>query len=113
MVIVLVMPRGLNSSLPYKMVRSVAEKPADGPILVEVEQAESAVRYRVEGVRVERAEVTPRLQELLSRKSRRQMLLRADGKLDFGVVAGVIDAGQAAGANSIGLLTEGSKRSAQ
>jgi biopolymer transport protein TolR len=113
MVIVPVMPRGLNSSLPYKMVRSVAEKPADGPILAEVEQAESAVRYRVEGVRVERAEVTPRLQELLSRKSRRQMLLRADGKLDFGVVAGVIDAGQAAGANSIGLLTEGSKRSAQ
>jgi biopolymer transport protein TolR len=113
MVIVPVMPRGLNSSLPYKTAVGVADKTADGPILVEVEQAQGGVLYRMEGVRMERAEVAPRLQELLSRRLVRQMLLRADGKLDFGVVAAVIDAGQAAGADSIGLLTGGSNRSPQ
>ena len=113
MVIVPAMPRGLNSSLPYKTAAGVPEKAADGPILVEVEQVQSGVLYRVEGVRVERAEVAARLQELLSRRSVRQMLLRADGKLDFGVVATVIDAGQAAGVDSIGLLTGGSNRSPQ
>ena len=52
-----------------------------------------------------RAEVGPRLPELLSRRSVRQVLLKADAKLDFGVIAGVIDAGKAAGAESVGLLT--------
>ncbi len=67
-----------------------------------------AVRYLVDGVGMERAEVAPRLMELFSRRSVRQVLLKADARLDFGVVAGVIDAGQAAGAESIGLLTAGS-----
>ncbi len=75
---------------------------------MEVEQGQTAVRYLVDGVDMERAEVAPRLVELLSRRSVRQVLLKADGKLDFGVVAGVIDAGQAAGAESVGLLTPGS-----
>ena len=43
--------------------------------------------------------------ELLSRRSVRQMLVRGDAKLDFGVIAAVIDAGHAAGAESVGLLT--------
>jgi biopolymer transport protein TolR len=110
MVIVPVMPRGLNSALP----KTAAEMPAqaaDGPILIEVEQGQSAVRYRVDGVGMERAEVAPRLQELLSRRSVRQVVVRADAELDFGVVAAAIDAGQAAGADSIGLLTRGSDRS--
>jgi biopolymer transport protein ExbD len=35
------------------------------------------------------------------------VLLKADAKLDFSVVAEVIDASHAAGANSIGLVTPG------
>jgi len=107
MVIVPVMPRGLTSALPSPATSGVAEA-AERPILVEVEQGQTAVRYLVDGVDMERAEVAPRLVELLSRRSVRQVLLKADGKLDFGVVAGVIDAGQAAGAESVGLLTPGS-----
>jgi biopolymer transport protein TolR len=115
MVIVPVMPRGLNSALPSPATPGVAEV-ADRPILVQVEQGvqveqrQTAVRYLVDGVGIERAEVAPRLLELLSRRSVRQVLLKADGKLDFGVVAGVIDAGKAAGAESVGLLTPGSDR---
>jgi biopolymer transport protein ExbD len=109
MVIVPVMPRGLNSALPSPATSGVAEA-AEHPILVQVEQGQTAVRYRVDGVGVERAEVAARLVELLSRRSVRQVLLKADAKLDFGVVSGVINAGQAAGAESIGLLTPGSDR---
>jgi biopolymer transport protein ExbD len=109
MVIVPVMPRGLNSSLPSAATPGVAEA-AEHPILVQVEQGQTTVRYLVDGVGVERAEVAPRLLELLSRRSVRQVLLKADAKLDFGVVAGVIDAGKAAGAESIGLLTPGVDR---
>jgi biopolymer transport protein ExbD len=109
MVIVPVMPRGLNSTLPSPATPGVAEA-AEHPILVQVEQGQMAVRYLVDGVGMERAEVAPRLRELLSRRSVRHVLVKADAKLDFGVVAGVIDAGQAAGAESVGLLTPGSDR---
>jgi len=109
MVIVPVMPRGLSSALPSASTAGFADA-ADRPILVEVAQGETAIRYVVDGVGVDRAEVGPRLQELLSRRSVRQVLLKADAKLDFGVVAGVIDAGRAAGAKSVGLLTAGSAR---
>ena len=104
MVIVPVMPRGLNSALPSPATPGVAEV-ADRPVLVRVEQGEPAVRYLVDGLGMERAEVAPRLRELLSRRSVRQVLLKGDAKLDFGVIAGVIDAGKAAGAESVGLVT--------
>jgi biopolymer transport protein TolR len=108
MVIVPVMPRGLNTALPSAST-GVAED-ANRPVLVQVEQGQTGVRYLVDGVGLERAEVASRLLELLSRRSVRQMLLKADAKLDFGVIAGVIDAGQAAGAESVGLVTPGSDR---
>jgi biopolymer transport protein ExbD len=105
MVIVPVLPRGLNSALP-SAVPGVVEA-VEHPILVQVEQGQTGVLYLVDGVGLEKAEVGPRLQDLLSRRSVRQVLLKGDAKLDFGVIAGVIDAGQAAGAESVGLLTPG------
>ena len=105
MVIVPVMPRGLNAALPPVATADAVDEAADRPILVQVEQGPAAVRYLVDGADLERAEVTPRLFELLSRRSIRQMLVKGDSKLDFGVIAGVIDAGHAAGAESVGLLT--------
>ena len=110
MVIVPVMPRGLDSALPSRARRGV-EEPAERPILVQVEQGQADVRYFVDGVGLERDEVAPRLLKLLSQRSVKQVLLRADARLDFGVVAGVIDAGQAAGADCVGLLTRGSDSS--
>jgi biopolymer transport protein TolR len=107
LVIVPAVPRGLNSSLPSDAGR-VAEEAVDSPILVQVEEDETMARYIVDGVGVGRTQVAPRLAELLSHRSVRQVLLKADAKLDFGVIAGVIDASQAAGAESVGLLTPGS-----
>ena len=109
MVIVPVMPRGLKSVLPSAAIPGVVEA-TDRPILVEIEQGQTAERYFVDGVGVERADVAPRLLELFSRRSLRQMLLKADAKLDFGIVAGVIDAGKAGGAESVGLMTPGTDK---
>jgi biopolymer transport protein TolR len=106
MVIGPVTPRGLNSSLPPSAAASNDEA-ANRPILVQIEQGETSVRYLVDGVEVEKAEIAPRLLELLSRRPDRAMLLKADAELDFNIVAGAIDAGQAAGADRIGLVTPG------
>jgi biopolymer transport protein TolR len=105
MVIVPVMPRGLSSALPPVASPNTADEARDSPILVQVQQEETAVRYQIDGAVLERAEITSRLRDLLSRRSVRQVLLKADAKLDFSVIAGVIDSGQAAGAESVGLLT--------
>jgi biopolymer transport protein ExbD len=105
MVIAPVLSRGLNSALPSVVPRVV--EAVEHPILVQVEQGERGVQYLVDGVGLEKAEVGPRLQDLLARRSVRQVVLKGDAKLDFGVIAGVIDAGQAAGAESVGSLTPG------
>jgi hypothetical protein len=60
MVIVPVMPRGLNSALSSSAQADVANNVASHPILVEVEQGETSVRYLVDGVGVEKAEVARR-----------------------------------------------------
>ncbi len=105
MVIVPVMPHGLKSAIPATD-RSGGESAA-GPVLVQVEQGETAARYMVDGIGAERVDLQQRLAEALARRPARQMLVKADARLDYWVVAGVIDAGQAAGANGIGLVTRG------
>lgn len=105
MVIVPVMPRGLNTALPATA--SAGDEAPDSPILVEVEQGAVTVRYRINGIEVEKTRIAPGLAELVSRRPSRRMVLKADAKLDFAVIAGVIDAGRAAGAESIGLWTPG------
>jgi biopolymer transport protein TolR len=107
MVIVPITPRGLRSALPSPAVSGTAAG-SDRPVLIEVEQGQMAMRYMVDGVGMDRAEIAPRLVELLSRRSVRQVLVKGDPQLDFGVIVGVIDAGQSAGA-SVGLLTRGTE----
>jgi biopolymer transport protein ExbD len=52
MVIVPVMPQGLKSAIPSKDVAGAVDPSADRPILVEVEQGQTAVQYFVDGVAV-------------------------------------------------------------
>lgn len=108
MVIVPVMPHGLNSAIPDAGPTASAER-AVGPVLVRVERGGTVERYFVDGVSVERSGFAPKLVEALARRPVRQMLVRADAELDYGVVAGVIDTGQAAGAVGIGLVTPGTE----
>jgi biopolymer transport protein TolR len=113
MVIVPFMPRGLGASIPSADSARAPGEDEDRPILVEIERRAWSVRYVVDGVAVERAELSPQLASALSLRSRRQMLVKADAGLDFGVIARVIDAGQAAGVEGVGLITPGLQGSAR
>ena len=105
MVIVPVMPHGLNAALPAARTHAEASMTNDGPVMVRVERNETVVRYFIDGSSVEKDELARRLEEKLARTSMRRMLVRADAGLDYGVVAAVIDAGQTAGATGVGLVT--------
>ena len=105
MVIVPVVPRGLSSPIPSTSPASVADEASDHPILVRVFGDRLATRYVVDGAGLSRADISPRLVALLSKMSVRQVLVQADPNLDFATVVDLIDAGKAAGAESIGLVT--------
>jgi biopolymer transport protein TolR len=109
MVIAPVTPRGLATIAPSSGVTSGGDE-AVRPVLIQVESGEAEARYRVDGQRLDKSELGPRLVELLGQKSTRSVLLKGDSVLDFGVISGVIDAGQAAGAESVGLVTPGVER---
>ncbi len=106
MVIVPVVPHGLGSVLPSADASAVLER-SELPVLVEVEQGPAGARYLVDSAEIDTAQLARRLLELMSNRATRQMLLKADAGLDYGVVAKAIDAGKAAGAESIGLMTPG------
>jgi biopolymer transport protein TolR len=105
MVIVPVMPSGLNAALPATPAHAEASTANDGPVMIRVECDEAIVRYFIDGASVVKAELAQRLEQRLARTSTRQMLVKADAGLDYGAVAAVIDAGQAAGASGVGLVT--------
>lgn len=109
MVIVPVLPCGLGTELPSTSTGRQANEDADRPVLVQVEIKGAEVRYFVDERPVNEAEVSPQLLELLGRKAERSMLLKADAALDFGVISRVIDAGRAAGAENVALITPGSE----
>jgi biopolymer transport protein TolR len=108
MVIVPAVPRGLGSELPSPSAGPAVRETMESPVLVELRQDSAGIQYRVDGVGLEKAEVAPRLVMLLARRSMRRVLLKADAGLEYGVVTSVIDAGHAAGAMSVFLITPGS-----
>ena len=109
MVIVPVPPRGLGTELPSASTGRQPNEDADRPVLVQVEIMGTEARYFVDERLVSEAEVAPRLLELLGRKVERRILLKADAGLDFGAVSRVIDAGRAAGAENVALITPGNE----
>jgi biopolymer transport protein TolR len=67
MAIVPIASRGLETSVPSaNFVRTLKENVAD-PVLVQIEQGSSSIRYFINSVSVERAEIPLRLSDLLSR----------------------------------------------
>jgi biopolymer transport protein ExbD len=106
MVIVPVLPRGLSSAISAAATPGVTED-ANRPFWCRWSKARRGVRYRGRSRHGERRGRAATIGAFVT-KIVRQVLLEADAKLDFGVIAGVIDAGQAAGAERVGLVTPGS-----
>jgi biopolymer transport protein TolR len=112
MVIVPIASSGLETSLPSADPAKALNENVDNPVLVEIKQGSPSIHYFINGVSVERTKIPLRLSSLLSQRPGQRMLLKADAALDFGIIAGVLDAGQAAGAQGIGLMTPGLPESA-
>jgi biopolymer transport protein TolR len=105
MVIVPIASNDLETSLPSTDPAKALNENVDNPVLVQIKQGSSSIHYFINGVSVERTKIPLRLSSLLSQRPDQRMLLKADAALDFGIIAGVLDAGQAAGAQGIVLMT--------
>ncbi len=113
MVIVPVSPRGLDAELPSASTEHPSDVAADRAVFVQVVVNGAETRYFVDERPVDEAQVTSRLVELLGQKVERRVLLKADATLDFGVISRVIDAGRAAGAENVALITPGNEAGLQ
>jgi len=109
MVIVPVLPRGLDTEVPSASTGRQPSEAVNRPVLVQVELLGAETRYFVDERPVSEAEVGPQMLELLRRHAERRILLKADAALDFGVISRVIDAGRAAGAENVALITPGNE----
>jgi len=110
MVIVPVAPRGLDTAVPATSMNSAELQRHETPVMVRVDGEAGSPAYLVNGVSVARERVGARVQELLATRAERQMLIQADARLDFQTVSDVVDAGRAAGADTVGLITPGAAK---
>jgi len=101
MVIVPLMPRGLDSALP----QDKAKSPEAQPTLVEVRAGANVgeVRYRVNRRDVAREKLEPTLQSIMAAQPERTVILEADRELTYEPVVWVVGEAKRSGASAIVL----------
>ncbi len=105
MVLVPVMPRGLEALVPQPPKIAAAEQP-EQPIVVQVHTlANGEAGYEVNQHSFRRTELGPELQRLMATRRDKVMFVRGDRDLEFSQVAEVVGLGRAANAEKIGILT--------
>jgi biopolymer transport protein TolR len=106
MVIVPVTPRGLTAMLPLPPTGAQTE-PA-GPIVVEVLASRGGPMYRINGQNVAgKAGLVAELDRIYAVRAEKVLFVKGDPALSFASIAEVIDAGRAAGADRVAILTPG------
>ncbi len=108
MVIVPLAPLGMESTLPQPANPHNPTPQADTPIVVQLQLQDADPlhpTYRINGVPVTRDALDAHLRDLLAVSTQRQMLVQGDARLEYGAISNVVDAGRAAGADTVGLLT--------
>ncbi|MFP5235914.1 MAG: ExbD/TolR family protein [Acidobacteriota bacterium] len=109
MVIVPVLPRGLNAALPQPP--KSATPVLENPIVVQVLRAGSgAPAYKINQEDVRLDELGSRLSSILALRASKTIFVKGDDHLAFSTIAAVMDIGRRAGAARIGLLTPASMR---
>ena len=101
MVMVPVVPRGLESSIPQAASAAATLMPVQ--VRLTAGDAIEPVRYRIGSRDVAFAELQPSLQALFAVRQERTMYVSADRSLSFRQVAEVVGAGHRAGAGAIVL----------
>jgi biopolymer transport protein TolR len=106
MVVVPVTPRGLTAMLPQPP-KSTQPGPTDA-IVVEVLAGPHGAMYRINGQSVDgKAGLVAELGRIYAVRAEKVLFVKGDPALSFASVAEVIDAGRAAGADRVAILTPG------
>ena len=107
MVLVPVMPRGLNALLPQPRKSATASVP-ELPIIVQVKaEAGGAIAYELNQRPIAKAALPGELSSLMAARADKVMFVRGGRDLQFSDMADVIGWGHQANADSIGILTPG------
>ena len=108
MVIVPIAPRGLTAMLPQPPRPGQAASP--DAVVIEVLAGPHGTIYRINQQTVPtRAQLASELNRIYAARADKALFVKGDPGLDFASVAEVIDAGRAAGADHVAILTPGLK----
>ena len=106
MVIVPVTPKGLNTLIPQPPKNPNQEQVNERTIVVQVlGNGKGAPSYKINEDDFAKSAIEPKLAEIFATRQEKVMFVKADGALDFGKVAEVIDMGHQADVDNIGLIT--------
>ncbi len=104
MVIVPVMPHGLDAVLPQRSAKP--NQSPDTPIVVQIIRArDGLLSYKINQDDVSINDLGSRLSVIMSVRADKVICIKGDDNLDFSTVARVMDIGKGAGADHIGLIT--------
>jgi biopolymer transport protein TolR len=104
MVIAPVVPYGLDAALPQPSKNQIPI--AEIPTVVQIINTRNGLlSYKINQDDVSIDELGSRLSSILSVRADKVMFVKADDNLDFSTIARVVDIGNGAGADHIGLIT--------
>ncbi len=108
MVIVPVVPRGLDALVPQPP-KTTNPEPAPSTIVVQVtSNGNGQPTYRINEDSFAQSAVEPKLAQIFSTRSEKVMFVQGDADLQYGSIAEVVDMGHRAGVDNIGIITPGS-----
>jgi biopolymer transport protein ExbD len=108
MVIVPVVPRGLDAALPRRAVNP-SSSPESAIVVQVIRAGNGSVSYKINQENVAVSELGSRLSSILAIRAAKANLVRGDDGLEFSTIAGVMNIVRGAGADHIGLLTSRDK----
>lgn len=106
MVIVPVTPKGLDALVPQPPKNPQKSQPDDRTIVVSVlHTGGNQVAYKINQDDVAKSDLLARLTAIYANRAERVMFVKGDDDVDFAQIADVIDIGNAAGVDHVGLMT--------
>jgi len=96
-------PRGLRADVPMPGKPGELPEPA-GPLVLRMDRDGN---LRLNQTLVKPSDLGPLLRESFEHRAERTVFLQADGDLLFNEIATLVDIARTAGANPVGLMTEG------
>jgi biopolymer transport protein TolR len=103
MLIVPHIPRGLSASAPQPAKNDTT--PTGAVVLELTDGSGGEAGYRINQQAVAREDLQGMVAEIFANRARREMFVKADGRLAFTKVAEAIDTVRSAGVERVGLLT--------